>query len=332
MNRKEFHSLLYRYINGQCSKEEADLVDQWYELLDDDGLPPIDEENMQAMEARIWNRLQPSKSTLSVAVPLYRKPLLKWSVAAAVLLIAGFSLWRSLNKDSAETLYTSLKLPEYEELINSQSKTISLNLEDGSQVLLDPGASLKYPRHFEPGTRKVYLKGSAFFQVAKNPERPFYVFSNHVITRVLGTSFYVSSYKKNKVEVSVNTGKVEVREGNTGLILTPNQKAIFNITEGKFEKALVDKPHLLQQNTGASAEQKAFVYEDAALEHVLADLSKAYGVEIIAENEILNQYPFTGDITGQDLYKQLDIICRVIKASYEIRGTTILINRDEKVQ
>lgn len=333
MIRKDLHYLLHRYLAGECTSEEAELVEQWYELLDDDTLPPVAEEDIREIEARIWNKMHSPATVL----PLYRKPVFKWSMAAAaiLLLVAASVLWFSHQPGSADQFYSSLKNPQYIERVNNSQLPMTLYLEDSSQVRLNPGAAIKYPQHFTRTQRKVYLKGAAFFQVTKNAESPFYVFSEQVVTHVLGTSFYVTpSEGSNKVEVSVKTGRVEVYEqnnsrnsaaGNNGVILNANQKAIFYRQQERFEKTLVDNPLPLIQHTGQHAGTTPFVYTDALLEKVFADLGKAYGIEIITENEAVGQYTFTGDISQENLYKKLSLICRVTKLTYEIKGTTILI-------
>ncbi len=335
MIRKDLHFLLQKYIAGECSAEEARLVEQWYELLDDDTLPPIQEEDIREIETRIWNRMHSPAPEPAVIIPFYRKPLFKWSVAAAILFIIATVSWYRNQPRNTDQLYASLKEPQYIEQVNSGKTPMILYLEDSSLVQLDPGAAIKYPQHFVQTQRKVYLKGAAFFHITRNPGNPFYVFSDQVVTHVLGTSFYITPNEgSGRVEVSVKTGKVEVYEGssntatgNNGVILIPNQKAIFYKQQERFEKTLVDNPQPLVQNTDALV-APPFVYSDALLENVFADLSKAYGIEIITENEALGRYTFTGDISREDLYKKLTLICRVIKLSYEIKGTSILIRNN----
>jgi transmembrane sensor len=62
-------------------------------------------------------------------------------------------------------------------------------LEDGTTVHLEKGSRLSFPVHFDPKKREVVLSGEAFFEVTENPSKPFYVYANELITRVLGTSF-----------------------------------------------------------------------------------------------------------------------------------------------
>ena len=86
MNRKAFHQLLKKYVDGKCSDEEKHLIDQWYQLLDDSSLSPINEEEMNGIEEKLWKKIQGStnlenKSTIKKTYSLVSKV----SIAAAVI-------------------------------------------------------------------------------------------------------------------------------------------------------------------------------------------------------------------------------------------------------
>lgn len=86
-------------------------------------------------------------------------------------------------------------------------------LPDGSVVDLQPGAELVV--NFSSGSagpRRVELvNGIAFFQVAKNPERPFIVASGGVGFRAVGTAFSVK-LSASAVEMIVTEGRVAIDE------------------------------------------------------------------------------------------------------------------------
>jgi hypothetical protein len=80
---------------------------------------------------------------------------------------------------------------------------------------------------------------------------------------------------------------------------------------------------------GKNAEEKItelnFIFDEAPMARVLAYLEQAYHIEMVMENESLAKCLFSGDIKGQNLYDQLEIVCESVQATYEIRGTRILI-------
>jgi ferric-dicitrate binding protein FerR (iron transport regulator) len=251
----------------------------------------------------------------------------RWAAAAAVIGIIGLAIfmWKSKVSNDFEAF-----IPEgIAEMANKSDRALLVKMEDGSSITLQPGSVIHYPAHFSAGKREIYLQGEAFFQVSKNPARPFLVYSSRTVTQVLGTSFTIKENKqKEEVEVAVRTGKVEVyenskllhhqKEKSKGVVITPNQKVTYKEEKRLFEPSLVDNPVVVTEDAD-------FVYEGAALSNVLNVLEKAYGIEIVADNKNLYKCIFTGDITQQSLFTKLDIITQAIKASYKIEGTKILI-------
>ncbi len=214
---------------------------------------------------------------------------------------------------------------------NTSAKPVRIDLEDGSSVTLSPHSQLQYPNHFAANKREVQLKGEALFEVSKNPERPFYVITDKLVTKVLGTSFYVRTVEATKkVEVEVLTGKVSVYEKekvnnvNPGVVLTPNHKVTFFTAEKHFITGLVEKP--LPQILPLNNKPETFEFDDAPIAVILDKLEKVYGIDIELENDKLSTCPLTADITQQPLYTKLDIICATINGKYEVKGTTILIS------
>jgi len=202
-------------------------------------------------------------------------------------------------------------------------------------VSLRPLSRIVWPNHFQATERRVYLEGEAFFTVSKNASRPFFVYNNNVVAEVLGTSFDVKE-TTNKIEVSVKTGKVAVYENGdrvilnneqkkkNGVIITPNQKVTYYVEDRHFITSIVDEPTPITPDDH-SARKISFVFDDARLAKVIQALEEQYGLEIVVNDDDLNNRPFTGDITQQDLYNKLELICQAIQATYEIKGTHILI-------
>jgi ferric-dicitrate binding protein FerR (iron transport regulator) len=345
MNRKAFHQLLQRYVAGRCSDEEKRLIDQWYELLDEANLPNFTGDQIKEVEERLWNKIK-NKAQLGAPVVMLEKQKsrfsikwIKWAAASLIILLgAGIFYVTEKNKTLTKTAILSKKIEEgFLQEVNLTDTIKNIVLEDGSVVSLKPHSTIAIPRHFAAGKREVCLEGEAFFTVTKNPSRPFYVYNNDVTTKVLGTSFTVKAINQ-QVIVSVRTGKVAVFENTdqlklnaeqkkaNGVIITPNQKVTYYPEERHFITSIVEDPLPIPKETGSVDVQK-FVFDDTPLSKVLSVLENEYGLEIIVENDVLNNTPFTGDITKQDLYNKLELICQAIQANYEIKGTRILIKR-----
>src|SRR5688572_11459409 len=197
-----------------------------------------------------------------------------------------------------------------------------------------PGSKLAFPKQFAAGKREVYLEGEAFFAISKNPNRPFFVYSNNIVTQVLGTSFDIRG-KNGQVEVAVKTGKVavyenkeqitldEVQQKSNGVIITPNQKVTYYQQERHFVTSIVDQPIPVPKIS--KNEEAPSIYNETPLHKVLNDLEDTYELEIVLENDKIENCLFTGDLTGQTLFNKLEGICLVFDATYEIKGTRILL-------
>ena len=327
MDRNEFRLFLKRYAENKCTPEEMALIDHWYELIgDDEVLSAMPESEWEATEDRLWQKI----SQGTQARPRIRP--MRWAMAAAIagVLIGGTIWFTFLNRTPEDAVYAAAGGGQYQEIRNTSDMTKQCRLEDGTMITLYPGAAMKYPHHFNTTKREVYLKGRAFFDVGKDANRPFYVYSHHLVTHVLGTSFMIQPARHGgQVEVSVRTGKVEVYEQgqskhtavSAGVILTPNQKVLYRQAESSFETTLVDKPEPIV----APDQAQSLVFSDDPLHKVVDALENYYGVEIVVEKEALYNCPFTGALTQRDLYTRLDVVCQSIGATYEIIGTRILI-------
>ncbi len=339
MSRKAFHLLLKKYLDGTCTPQEWELIDQWYELLDDEGLLANKTENLSAVEDRMWQRIQ---SEIAVPLPdsqLKNKKLFsikaafKWVAAALIIITTGIAFYTVKHKQQ-EVASSVEHMPfgnEFYSKKNNTGSVISISLTDSSVVQLQPGAAISYPRQFAAGKREVYLEGAALFKVTKNPAHPFLVYTGTIVTQVLGTSFTVKKID-NHFEVAVLTGKVAVYEENNkqlhnkgGVVITPNEKVTYYSDNHHFITSLVDNPVVVTKSEDVIAAKKPFSYDETPVLTVIQQLEETYDVQIITENEKINHCLFSGDLSGQSLYSMLDVICQAIGANYEIRGTSIIL-------
>lgn len=262
----------------------------------------------------------------------------RWAAVAAVASAIIFSIYFIRTTPAKNVTSSPAVANNLLTKINTSEEPIRVQLEDGSFITLQPGSAIHYPVHFLSGKREVFLDGEAFFEVSKNPNRPFYVFNKNIVTHVLGTSFTIKTNKETKqLEVSVRSGRVEVYESttpekdapvkrNNGVILLPNQRVIYDETARQFVPSLVDKPlPVIDESADKKIPAENSIFEETPLKTVLPFLEKSYGIEIVVENEDLYKCLFTGDIHQQDLYTRLDVVCQATGASYEIKGTKILI-------
>lgn len=330
MNRQHFQTLLDRYINGECTEQERKLVEQWFSLQGEEFPQNLASPDDQT-EEQLWKAIQ-KQSFQTTVIPIWKR----LSVAVAVITVLwGLSTY--FMPRPAEKAAVAVQSSNLETQTNSSDSLQIIHLTDGSEVHLTSGSSISYPPSFDKQHRKVYLKGKAFFKITKDSSRPFLVHSGEVITKVLGTSFWISGNNNNaSIEIAVVSGKVAVehnvtseKKGSTnikgGVILTANQRVKYIPLTHTFETGLVDEPIPIF-NTVPTPKSSTLLFDDAPLTTVIEKLANTYGIEIILENELLSKCLFKGDISNQPLYTQLELLCSSINATYEVRGTRILIS------
>jgi transmembrane sensor len=339
MDYKSFRVLLNNYLNNSCTEEERRIVDEWFEQLKCESQFPGDTDLID-IESRLWNKIQAQTAPV---IPVKGSSISRtkyWLIAACiigVILAAGILLTVNKKNTGQEPELAAVKIPGAFVLqANNTTRVTTIILEDGSTVQMYPGSKLSYPKQFVSQKREVYLQGDAFFSVIKNPLSPFYVYSQEIVTQALGTSFKVSG-KNGRLEVDVKTGKVavyenddmvnlnELQQKSNGVIITPNQKVTYYKQERHFITSIVDQPLPVKYESDNTPPDTNQSYYEAPLAKVLKDMESAYELEIVLENEKIKTCLFTGDLTGENLFNKLESICLAFGASYEVKGTKILL-------
>lgn len=285
-------------------------------------------------QREVWEKLQDSIGDLPKAkhTEFWNK---SYSIAAAILLliIAGSILWLSRTFTSQEKVM-AFKNPSVTKEINEGNTPKTVLLKDGTSILLQPQSTVEYSSVFNFELREVKLTGEAFFDVARDPNKPFLVYTDKLVTKVLGTSFTIRAYQnEGNIQVQVKTGKVSVftesdvianqSKGNAhleGVLLTPNQQVIFSRQEVSMIKSLVENPSLL-----SSSSTQSFEFKDTPLHDVFDALEKGYGIEIIYDEETMKDCALNASLNDMSLYDKLRLICKGVNAQYEILDSHIVI-------
>src|SRR5690606_35471658 len=235
MSREHFHRLLQRYLDGQCTSEEEQLVQQWYQILDTGNQENLNADDLDAIEDAIWNSIHWEIEQSDISRRPKRIRMWLAVAAAAVLLVDSmtFVYFRIICYPVAPSFAGHHAIAEGRINIveNYTNKHMRVILPDESLVELYPGAKHEYPKRFKENGREVRLVGNAFFAVAANKENPLWVFHEGMITKVLGTKFTIKAPQAGaRGEVIVYSGKVDVyynAKGRTLVkrILSPPEKA-----------------------------------------------------------------------------------------------------------
>lgn len=267
----DIYTILSKHFHGESSKEEDQQVEQF--KLDN----PEEYQSLQTFwtkkeievtafdSSTAWQDIA-RKAEKPKSVAIYRYLKIAASVAAIFLLVSVIGVKLLQQNDSPSIVSTS------EESIQK------LVLDDGSIVHLNAGASLQYPEKFNSKERNVRLQGEAFFEVAKDAQRPFRIQTNHSTVEVLGTSFNIDT-DASQTEVAVATGKVKVASLSTkeSTILTPNQSALVN------EKTLktFDTKNLNYQTWKTGV----FHFDKTTIPQVVKELNAYYENQIVLINQ-----------------------------------------------
>lgn len=292
-------------------------------------------------EAQLLERILESNAVVpsdeEPDLPLWKQ--WQWQIAAAcIIAVSGLAFWMLNQQTSAKSSYQQrleILSGEFREKVNSGQVPETFYLPDSSKIVLFPASRLSYITNYDKENRTVYLSGKAIFDVVKNPRKPFFVYANETITKVLGTQFEVSAFEGDKdVIVSVKSGQVSVYQNTgtnetftanatqSGVLLLPNQQVIYKRQAEQFNKTLTSKPAIIVP----PSQLPHFVYDEAYVVNVFADIEKAYGVEIVYNTEVLEKCQLTATLTDESLQDKLAIICKSINATYDIIDAQIVIS------
>jgi len=296
-------------------------------------------------KTRLWERIQknielpvhlgtvPSRESRNISRSKWRR-LSLFGIGFIVIIIFGV-VWTGTSTKTYQTyndLVVNSENPDKRiERYNTNAEPLLITLEDGSTILLRKNGRINYPDHFKSNKREVILSGEAFFKISRNPAKPFYVYTNGCVTKVLGTSFDIKTDDdKNQVIVNVRTGRVSVFSGSVsldadpekaGVVLLPNQKVVFDQKAESLTRKLVEEPHRINELAG----RENVHFDEASVTDILKSIEKLYGLKLLYSEEQLSKCIITTTLTDDPLYEQLDIICKTIGASYKEVDAQIII-------
>ncbi len=194
----------------------------------------------------------------------------------------------------------------YNTIVVPRGGEYKLELADGTLVWLNSDSELRYPVKFAGSQRDVWLKGEGYFEVSKNPEKPFRVVVDDMIVKVLGTSFNINAYKdRGNILTTLVSGKVDIQDmsGKSLVVMSPNQQVDFR--HGKISSVQeVDITRFVSWIDGK------FYFNDMTLENIMSQLQRWYDIEVFFVDEELKSYPFTGvirrDFTAGQIFEIIE--------------------------
>ncbi len=322
-NSKVDNNILERYFKGECSVDEKVKVKEWFldekyftslriavsekynKVLNREDIE-VDKDEMQSILDMIHGRLG-LKLNKRASRFSFRKVFYMIGKVAAVLFIPLllFSGWLFIKYvDTSNNVGIA-------ELMAPRGARIHFTLPDGTQGWLNSESTITYPIALKGRERKVNLSGEAYFEVVKNPSRPFIVNASNYEVEVLGTKFSVNAYKDDDfVQVVLLSGKVKVNkqfDGNSKKAiaeLMPGEKIRINKADASFKKKKAEDPYsLIYWKDGKLA------LRDAPLDEVIKKLGRWYNVDFYIQDKDLIDYRYHVTLN----YESLDEVLKLLK-------------------
>ncbi|MCB9001025.1 MAG: FecR family protein [Bacteroidales bacterium] len=295
--------LFIRFSKKQTTLHRQITKDWKMMLMSKQNQPNFNENTAwESMAKRLTNEeLLPKKQPVLHAWTQYVK------YAAAIVIIA--------ISTSAGYFYFN---PKIVTITNEVGKnTIIKTLPDGTNIFLAQGSSFSYPVKFRGNRRNVKLNGEAFFEVAKNPKKPFIVETNKATVRVLGTSFNLKTNGNFELEVVEGKVGVDVKNSNRTIIALAGDKVIAS-------REIVQKVKLSNIPT-AIQRVKRLQFQDEMFQNIINVINRNYGSNIVLAGEDLKQRRIS--VTFEN---ELSSIVSILSVSFNLQitrnndGTVIL--------
>lgn len=208
-------------------------------------------------------------------------------------------------------------------LTTSRGGEYQIILEDGTRVFLNACSELTFPESFDLDKREVAFTGEAYFEVAKDIERPFYVNVGGVRICVLGTAFNVNTYQGNDIETVLVEGKIDIEDKmHKKYPVNPGQMAVFSQEGNYISLEEVDVEPYIAWRYGV------YIFKNETLEQLMYKLSMWYDVDVLFEDASLKKHCFTGRIEkNEDLKSILRSLQYILDIHFTKEGNTIVISK-----
>ena len=241
-----------------------------------------------------------------------------WRVAALLVVVSVVTAMFFILGNSITT--TPEVATKYIEKSTLKGQKLTTYLPDRSKVTLNSNSKIAYRLPFNGRERNVVLKGEAFFEVEKDSLKPFIVVSDDISTTALGTSFNINSLSEERVEVSLVSGKVAVRnERKKIVVLNPGEIAIAK----KSKTIEVDAFDYLER---IGWKDGVLVFNNATFDEIFKKLEDWYGVTIHVVGGVNEDFHYTGKYDNHTLKEVLLGIAFVQYFDFSIDRDIVEIN------
>lgn len=233
-----------------------------------------------------------------------------WRTAAAIIILVL----------ATQIILQTNSTANWQKITASQNRTIYL--PDSSKVILAENASLKFPETFKENKREVQLTGKGYFEITKNPEKPFLIKTKNSHIEVLGTKFLVDASQTNIEKVIVDEGKVALKAGlfmTKKVLLTQNEIGVWNRENNELSKQIT---HEQNSNSWLSGR---FKFSNLPLSEVLKTIENHFNIKIELADENFSDIKYSGQFNTSDTEEIIETICITLNLSYQMEGNNFKI-------
>ena len=325
------HELLRRYYGQEATAKEREIVERWdpelQGLITEEKIrnPPYPL-NKEAVWAFLVGELgldDGKGRRARLLIQFRRYAALIFCLLAVGGGVSFFYQSHSRSGRSGDRVLVQAPVPDvYYRTGKDELKDVVL--ADGSRIKLNRGSRLAIIKGaYNKEKREVWLEeGEAFFEVSKDPARPFVVHSGDLKVVVRGTEFNVKAYHKlSRYTVSVRKGKVEVGTANKLFdTLTVNRQLNFNVTDGDYYSCEVKWTDACGWMDGR------LVLDKADLDELKLRIAQQFGKHLIISGKQLGDISISSSFEkGASLDDVMLTIGAVYDIHYRISGNQVII-------
>ncbi|WP_153798271.1 FecR family protein [Foetidibacter luteolus] len=346
------HAELVQHLSKNPQlQQQYDIISR---LWAPDTQPHAEEEVSEEDRLHVARILQIAKKKQSEEMedePVYispkqrRRRLLKRVSAVSLVLAAVWAFVFYWKAGTRQPLAAAETAPQ-KIAVQNGSRTRSI-LPDGSTVWVNAGSSVTFTGDFSGPLREVKLEGEAYFDVVKNPAKPFIVHTGGISIKVLGTAFNVKAYPADKtVETTLIHGLVQVTRqndpGRAPIFLHPNEKLVVEKSVGVEQnlpaQATAKQPlppyqvtHLDTTLSGTDLIETAWLYNRLAFrgenfEALAQKLERWYNIKIVFEDSKVRQLNFNGSFENETVEQAFTALKAAVPFNFKIHAHEVFIS------
>ncbi|HAM82451.1 MAG TPA: hypothetical protein DFK15_02955 [Butyricimonas sp.] len=229
---------------------------------------------------------------------------------------SGSGVTYASGVESESVVYNKLEIPRGGEFC--------LTLSDGTRVWLNSETSIQYPVAFGAKERRVFVQGEAYFEVAKDANKPFTVqFMSSSVT-VLGTSFNIRAYPEEKrSQTTLAEGSVRIYSPGSSMLLKPGEQAEVSALSGEMVKQEVEVKNFTSWKDGR------FVFEQQPLEYIMRTLERWYDIRVIFKDEGAKRISLSGNMKRYGDFSQVMKMLQMTgDVRFELHGNDVYITTE----